>query len=310
MTISLIAAVARNGIIGRSGGMPWHVPGEQKTFKAATMGHAMVMGRTTFESVGALPGRRTIVLTSDRSWSAPSVEVAHSIDDALFLTQDEDFFVIGGAKVYQQFLPYADRLVISDIPLDAEGDTSFPGWPIADDPVWQEVSAQSHPGFVVRSYERVRPRTQVLTSPGIAAGIDKKVGASCAIMRDGRLLLTRREDNGLWCLPGGGVDAGETWATAATREALEETGLRVRIDSVLAVYADPDIAIVYADGRRNQVFGVCFRATTDDDAGLSDEVTQVGWFGPADTARLPIVPSHRPLVAAAFEPADRPARFS
>lgn len=310
MTISLIAAVARNGIIGKDGGMPWHVPGEQKTFKAATMGHPMVMGRRTFESVGALPGRRTIVLTTDPSWSATGVAVAHSIDEALLLTQDEDFFVIGGAQVYRQFLPYADRLILSDIPLDASGDTAFPGWPIADDPVWQQVSAVGHPGFTVLTYERTRPRTQVLHSPGAAVGADKKVGASCAIVRDGRLLLTRRDDNGLWCLPGGGVDAGETWSSAAAREALEETGLHVRIDSVLATYADPDCVIVYADGRHHQIFGVCFRASTLDEPGLSDEVTQVGWFSHEEALRLPIVLPHRWLVEAAFQPLDTPTVFS
>lgn len=310
MTISLIAAVARNGIIGRAGGMPWKVPGEMAHFKKTTMGYPLVMGRTTFESVGVLPGRKMVVLTSDPQWSARGVTVAHGVDDVLLLSQEKDIFVAGGAKVYEQFLPYADRLVLTDIPFDAEGDTSFPGWPIAKDPVWQQLSKEQHPGFTVRIYERTRPRTQVIRSPWAASGAQKKVGASCAIMRDGRLLLTRREDNGLWCLPGGGVEAGETWAQAAAREAAEETGLQVRIDSVLAVYADPDAVIVYADGRRNQVFGVCFRASTDDEAGLSDEVTQVGWFTRSETMRLPIVITHRPLVDAAFEPADTSTVFT
>ncbi|NNG39503.1 NUDIX domain-containing protein [Flexivirga sp. ID2601S] len=122
-------------------------------------------------------------------------------------------------------------------------------------------------------------------------------------MRDGdRLLLTRREDNGLWCLPGGGVEPGETWSEAAVREVREETGLVVSADDVLAAYSNPDVVVVYADGRRNAIFGVCFRAhVVQGSAGLSDEVTQVAWLTKAETERLPIVPAHRPLVRAAFE---------
>ncbi|MGN6412955.1 dihydrofolate reductase [Flexivirga sp.] len=307
MTISFIAAVARNGVVGRDGTMPWRVPGEQKGFKAATMGHPMVMGRRTFESHGLLPGRRHIVLTRDPDWSADGVEVAHSVDQALFLAGDEDFFVTGGAQVWELFAPYVDRMLISEIPLDPEGDTVFPGWPLTDSPIWHEVSREPHDGWTVVTYERRRPRAQVDVGPRIAgsaqAGATEiKAGASCAVGDAGRLLLTRREDNGLWCLPGGGVEVGETWSEAAVRETREETGLHVAVDGVLAAYSNPDVVIVYPDGRRRAIFGVCFRAHVVAGApGVSDEVTESAWFTQDEAARLPIIPAHRPLVRAFFE---------
>lgn len=305
--ITLIAAVADNGVIGQDGAMPWHVPGEQKGFKAATMGKPMVMGRTTFESTGPLPGRRSIVLTRDPSYRAAGADVAHSVDEAMWLVGDDDLSVVGGAQIYAEFMHLADRLLISRIPLSPDGDTYFPA---IDQALWRVAGEEPHTGWTVVAYERVKPRTHVEIGDGVTAGAATKIGASCAIVDDDRLLLTRREDNGLWCLPGGGVEPGETWSEAAVREVREETGLAVQPDSVLAVYTDPTIAVVYADGRRRQVFGVCLRArVTDGSAGLSDEVIQVGWFTQAEAERLPIIPLHRPLVRAAFEPAERPARF-
>ncbi|TWE13367.1 dihydrofolate reductase [Rudaeicoccus suwonensis] len=311
MTITFIAAVARNGVVGRDGQMPWRIPGEQKGFKAATMGHPMVMGRRTFDSHGLLPGRRHIVLTRDPDWSADGVEVAHSVDEALFLAGDDDLFVTGGAQIWEAFAGLADRMLLSEIPLEPEGDTTFPGWPFTDSPVWREASRESHDGWVVVTYERHRPRTQVEIGPRVArSGSRIKVGASCAIRDGDRLLLTRREDNGLWCLPGGGVDAGETWSEAAVREVREETGLHVEIDGVLAAYSNPDVVVVYADGNRNAIFGVCFRAhVARGAAGLSDEVTEVAWLTEADVTRLPIVPAHRSLVRAAFQPPVTPTIF-
>jgi hypothetical protein len=100
--ITIIAAVGRNGVIGRDGRMPWHLPEDFAHFKAATLGHALVMGRRTFESIGrALPGRRTIVITRDPGWHHSDVEVAHSFEEALSLAGVADeVFVAGGAEVY------------------------------------------------------------------------------------------------------------------------------------------------------------------------------------------------------------------
>jgi dihydrofolate reductase len=153
--ITLIAAVARNGVIGVAGGMPWHLPDELAHFKATTMGHTLVMGRTTFESIGrALPGRRTIVVTRNPAWQHPEVEVAHSIADAVSLAGPADeVFVAGGAQVYAQALPYAQRLLLTEVDAEPEGDTWFPSWPRDE---WREEVREPHDGWSRVVYERVR----------------------------------------------------------------------------------------------------------------------------------------------------------
>jgi dihydrofolate reductase len=122
--ITLVVARARNGVIGREGKLPWHLPADLKRFKALTMGSAMVMGRKTFESLpGLLPGRRHIVLTRDRGWSAEGVEVAHNAEDALLLAGSEPVSVIGGADIFALFLPIADRIELTEVLEDVSGDT-------------------------------------------------------------------------------------------------------------------------------------------------------------------------------------------
>ena len=134
--ITLILARADNGVIGRDGGLPWHLPADLKRFKALTLGESgegkpMIMGRKTFESFPQpLPGRRHIVLTRDRDWSASGAEVVHSVDEAL-ATAGDDAFVIGGAEVFALFLDRADRIELTEVHLTPEGDTvvpSFHGW--------------------------------------------------------------------------------------------------------------------------------------------------------------------------------------
>ncbi len=151
--ISIIAAVARNGIIGRDGGMPWHLPEELRYFKATTMGHTLVMGRRTFDGIGrVLPGRRTIVLTRDPGWRHPDVEVAHSFAEAVALAGPADeVFVVGGAEVYAEAMPYAHRLVLTEVEDEPEGDTSFPEW---DRSRWLEESREAHDGWTRVVYER------------------------------------------------------------------------------------------------------------------------------------------------------------
>ncbi|GAA1808383.1 dihydrofolate reductase [Nocardioides hankookensis] len=151
----MVAAVARNGVIGNGPDIPWRVPGEQRAFKELTMGHTLVMGRTTYESIGRpLPGRTTIVLTRDPAWSAgPSGEgvlVAHDLDAALALaaTLPGDVMVVGGAQVYAAALPLATEQVLSEIPLEPEGDVLYPAYDAA---AWLESSRDVFDG-----YERVR----------------------------------------------------------------------------------------------------------------------------------------------------------
>ncbi|WP_392545155.1 dihydrofolate reductase [Oryzobacter telluris] len=152
-TISLIAAVARNGVIGLDGGMPWHLPEELAHFKATTMGHTLVMGRRTFDSIGrALPGRRTVVVTRDASWHHPGVETAHSFPEAIALSGPADeVFVAGGAQVYAEALPFAHRLVLTEVDAEPEGDTWFPRW---DRSQWHETSREAHDGWSRVVYDR------------------------------------------------------------------------------------------------------------------------------------------------------------
>lgn len=124
---AIIAAMARNRVIGRAGGLPWHLPADLRRFKATTMGHTLVMGRTTYESIGRpLPGRRTIVVTRQPGWMMPGVDVARSVDEALEMQGASDMFIAGGGDVYRQTLDRVDRLYLTCLGRDVEGDTYFP----------------------------------------------------------------------------------------------------------------------------------------------------------------------------------------
>lgn len=124
--ISLIVAYANGRVIGKNGKMPWHLPNDLKHVKEVTTGQTIVMGRKTFESLGRpLPNRRNVVLTRSRDFSAPGVDVVHSMEEVLALG---DVIIFGGAEIYSQFLDLADRLYITEIDLDVEGDTFFPEW--------------------------------------------------------------------------------------------------------------------------------------------------------------------------------------
>jgi dihydrofolate reductase len=125
--VTIVVARARNGVIGRDGKLPWHIPADLKRFKALTMGSAMIMGRKTFESLpGLLPGRRHIVLTRDRTWNVQGTEVAHDVEEALHLARGEPVSVIGGAEIFDLFLPLADRIELTEVLVDAVGDTIMP----------------------------------------------------------------------------------------------------------------------------------------------------------------------------------------
>jgi dihydrofolate reductase len=145
MKVSLIAAMSENGIIGRNGRLPWHLAADLQHFKQITLGHAIVMGRRTWESIGRpLAGRRMIVVTRQSGYRAEGVEIAGSLDDALALARaagDDEVFVIGGAEIYRLALPYADRLYLTLIHAKIDGDTVFP--PI-DWSTWQRTASERH----------------------------------------------------------------------------------------------------------------------------------------------------------------------
>ena len=149
--ITLIAARARNGVIGRNNQMPWKIPGEQAYFKRVTMGHPIVMGRKTWESIGRpLPGRRNIVVTRNRAYLAPGAEVAGNIDEALSLARDaSQVFVIGGSELFAQTMPRARRLLVTEIDADFEGDTFMPA---PDRTQWRQTSREDHPPTAERPF--------------------------------------------------------------------------------------------------------------------------------------------------------------
>jgi len=137
----LILARAENGVIGRDGGMPWHLPADLRHFKALTMGKPMIMGRKTFDSFPSpLPGRRHIVLTRDSTWRAHGAEVAHSVGEALDLAGPGTVAVIGGADIYAQFLPLAEWIELTEVHGDFAGDVSMPPF----GPEWREVAREEH----------------------------------------------------------------------------------------------------------------------------------------------------------------------
>jgi len=140
--IVLLLARADNGVIGRDGTLPWHLPADLKHFKALTAGHPMIMGRKTFDSLpGLLPGRRHIVLTRDAAWQAEGAERASDVEAALALAGGPCAMVIGGADVYRLFLPHADRIELTEVHADIAGDTLI-AYPDAAD--WVEAARQDH----------------------------------------------------------------------------------------------------------------------------------------------------------------------
>jgi dihydrofolate reductase len=144
--LTLVAAVARGGVIGRDGGIPWRIREDMARFRTLTTGHPVVMGRTTWDSLPdryrPLPGRRNFVLTRNPAWGADGAERVASVEDALDALGGADrVFVIGGAEVYAAALPLADELELTEVDLDVEGDTLFPEW---DRSAFEEVQRESH----------------------------------------------------------------------------------------------------------------------------------------------------------------------
>lgn len=141
--VTLVAAVAANGIIGRDGGMPWHLPADLAHFKAVTMGKTLLMGRRTHEAIGrALPGRLNLVLSRDARYRAAGCQVVASLEEAMAVAKGagaDELMVIGGGRVYADTLPMASRILLTEVKADVEGDTAFPA---LDPAVWREVARQ------------------------------------------------------------------------------------------------------------------------------------------------------------------------
>ena len=149
--ISLIVAMAQNGVIGRGNALPWRLPRDLKRFKAFTLGKPILMGRKTFEAIGRpLPGRVNLVLTRDRSWFAAGVVVVHSVEEALEQASGSDELVaIGGAEIYRLVLPLARRIYLTHVQADVPGDTFFPAF---DPSQWSDLESSTHPADDEHAY--------------------------------------------------------------------------------------------------------------------------------------------------------------
>jgi dihydrofolate reductase len=150
----LVAAYAANRVIGDHGRIPWHLSEDFGHFKRTTMGGVLVMGRATYDSIGRpLPGRTTIVVTRNPTWSADGVLVAHSLDDALALAADQpgETFVVGGTQIYEQALPRATHQVLTEVDLAPDGDAHFPEF---ESDEWVETRREPRDGFTWVWWER------------------------------------------------------------------------------------------------------------------------------------------------------------
>lgn len=155
--ISLIAAVAKNNVIGNKNTIPWHIPEDFKHFKDITMGRPVLMGRTTFLSImqmlgKPLPGRTNIVLSQEEMEVPEGVHVYHSLDQAFSEWKNKDLFVIGGAQIYRQTIDRAQKLYITHVEQSPEGDTHFPEIKASE---WKLVSEEPHTGYRFAIYERI-----------------------------------------------------------------------------------------------------------------------------------------------------------
>jgi dihydrofolate reductase len=160
--VSLVVAAAENGVIGRAGGLPWHLPKDLQHFKKLTVDHTVIMGRKTFEEIKQpLANRRNVVISRDRAFHPRGVTVVPSLDEALALGATEDeVFVIGGGEIFRLALPRADRLYFTQVHAKVEGDTFFPAF---DSTAWALEEEQYHPvdakhayAFTFRTYSRIR----------------------------------------------------------------------------------------------------------------------------------------------------------
>lgn len=158
--LSLIAAVARNGVIGKDNTLPWYLPEDLKRFRALTTGHHIIMGRKTYESINRLlPGRTTVIVTRNRDYEVPGALIAASLQQAMELCgDDQEAFLIGGAELFKDGLRLGDRIYLTEIHADFEGDVFMPPLDPAE---WREVSREKHDssqgwGYSYINYERIR----------------------------------------------------------------------------------------------------------------------------------------------------------
>ena len=157
MAVSIIVAMAENCVIGRANGLPWKLSSDLKRFKSLTMGHHIVMGRKTYESIGRLlPGRTTVIVSRQEGYTVEGAVVVSSLEEAIALS--DDLFVIGGGQIYEQALPLADRIYLTRVQVEVEGDTYFPevdwaGWRRVEEESLLAGEKNDHP-YVFETWER------------------------------------------------------------------------------------------------------------------------------------------------------------
>jgi len=146
MIISAIVAVGHNNVIGSNNKIPWYLPADLKYFKKKTINHTLLMGRKTFQSIGRpLPKRTNIVITRDPFFTASGVLVVHSIEEGLELANQkgaQELFIIGGGQIYKESIPYWDKIYLTEVDIDIEGEVYFPDVDLSD---WELLSSESHP---------------------------------------------------------------------------------------------------------------------------------------------------------------------
>lgn len=163
MILSAIVAIGANNVIGKDNELPWYLPADLKYFKKMTMGHPVIMGRKSYESIGRpLPKRTNIVLTLDPYYISSGILVAHSLGEAISLAEElenDEVFIIGGATIYEMSLPHLDRLYVTEVHKEFEGDTFFPDW---NKDEWKLVTEEHHPSddannfdYSFKIYERI-----------------------------------------------------------------------------------------------------------------------------------------------------------
>lgn len=178
MKITIVAAVARNGVIGRANDLPWYLPEDLKRFKKLTAGKIVLMGRKTFESIlgrlnKPLPNRTNVVVTHNRSYEVPSgVLLFHTLEEAVdSLGSAGDIYIIGGGEIFRETIPIADRLEITHVAQDAPGDVYFPE---IDSNQWKKVWEEPHDSFTFATYERIAApieAPQAKTQAGKGSGL-------------------------------------------------------------------------------------------------------------------------------------------
>jgi dihydrofolate reductase len=154
MIISFVVAMGKNKVIGKNNSLPWNMPADMKHFKDLTMGKPIIMGRKTFESIGkALPNRTNIIITRDPEYKAEDCVVVHSVDQAIGAAGNaEEVMVIGGSQIYKEFLPKVNRMYLTIVEADFEGDVSFPEYDIKE---WKEVAYEEHEKDAENAYDYV-----------------------------------------------------------------------------------------------------------------------------------------------------------